>query len=117
MTKRAKSISVSNLKAAAKQAADRAHRKHPRANVEVEDLYIAPWIICGIPIPWPWGPWFGGEGTPEQTAFVQAFVEDLAANPALAHAGVDGGKVQPAVYTVGDKTIIGVQLGGENFSA
>jgi hypothetical protein len=117
MTKRAKSVSVSQLKAAAKQAAEHAHRKHAKVSVEVEELYIAPWIICGIPLPWPLGPWFGGDANADQTGFVQAFVENLAANPALANAGVDGGKAQAAVYAVGGQTVVGVQLGGETFSA
>ena len=44
MAKRAKSISVSQLRSAAQKAAEHAHKKHPSVNVPVEDLYIAPWI-------------------------------------------------------------------------
>jgi hypothetical protein len=112
MTKRAKSISVSQLKAAAKQAAEHAHRKYPKTRVEVEELYLVPWIICGIPIPWPWI-----ERDPDQEGFVQAFAENLAANPALANAGLEGGKALAAIYGVGDRTVVGVQLGAETFNA
>jgi hypothetical protein len=117
MAKRAKSISVSQLRSAAQKAAEHAHKKHPSVNVPVEDLYIAPWIICGIPIPWHWGPWFDGKPNPDQGAFLQAFAENLAENPTLAHAGIEGGKVQPAIYTVGNQTVVGVQLGAETFGA
>jgi hypothetical protein len=117
MAKRAKSISVSQLKSAAQKAAEHAHKKHPSVSVPVEDLYIAPWIICGIPIPWPWGPWLGGETNPDRGAFLQAFAENLAENPALADAGIEGGKIQPAIYAVGNQTIVGVQLGAATFGA
>jgi hypothetical protein len=108
MSSHAKSVSVRHLQAAVKTALDAARKDHPGFRLapaiaaEQVELIYRPWVICGLPIPWPWEEL----GNPETVQFVTAFTRNLASDSEVAALGM-GGKFEPAVYLAGEQASIG----------
>lgn len=117
MSQRPKSVSVRHLHAAVKTALEATRKQHPQTHLAQPEalpaltLVYRPWLICGIPVPWPWEEL----GQPETVEFVKTFTSQLAGNPQIAEMGVEG-KFQPAVYVSGNQASVGFVPGEANIS-
>jgi hypothetical protein len=106
MTRSAKTVSVSQLQAAIKNALEATKKTHPDAKIQPDAaggggaFFYRPYWICG-------GPFFPPEyGLDKATAFAATFAGNLEKDPAVAPLAIDG-KISPAVYVAGGKVTVG----------
>lgn len=106
MTRSAKTVSVSQLQAAIKNALDATRKTHPDANIQpavnggAEAFYYRPYWLCGGPIiPPDWG-------LDRATEFAATFTGHISKEPAVKPLEIDG-KLEPAVYVAGGKITVG----------
>jgi hypothetical protein len=107
MTRSAKTISVSQLQTAIKNALDATKKTHPDAKIQpavaggAEAFFYRPYWICGGPFfPYP------GYDLNKATEFAATFAGNLSKDPAVAPLAIDG-KIEPAVYVTGGKVTVG----------
>lgn len=111
---RAKTISAKHLRAAVKAAAAAAHEKFPKVRAPAdEELYWWPYIICGIPIPWPI---LEGIIDAEHAGYAATFTQTLSRDSRMAAVAGELEKVEPAAFAVGGHAVIGVRVGGVTLS-
>jgi hypothetical protein len=106
MTRSAKTVSVSGLQAAIKNALDATKSTHPDVQVQPElagdglPFWYRPYWLCG-------GPFFPPDyNLNEVTEFAKTFTGNLSKDPAVAALAIDG-KLEPAVYITGGKVAVG----------
>jgi len=105
MTRSAKTVSVSGLQAAIKNALDATRKTHPDAKVQPaavggEAFFYRPYWLCG-------GPFFPPDyDLNRATEFAETFAGNLSKDPAVAPLAIDG-KIEPAVYITGGKVSVG----------
>jgi hypothetical protein len=103
MKRSAKTVSVSQLQAAIKNALDATKKTHPDAQIQpaadgVEAFFYRPYWICGGPfLPPDYG---------SITKFATTFAANLAKEPAVAPLAIDG-QFEPAVYITAGKATVG----------
>jgi hypothetical protein len=106
MTRTAKTVSVSGLQAAIKNALEATRKTHPDAKIQPaatgggEAFFYRPYWLCG-------GPFFPPDWELNRaTEFAATFAGNLAKDPAAAPLAIDG-KFEPAVYITGGKVAVG----------
>jgi len=118
MSRSAKSVSVRQLQTAVKAALDATRRIHPEAKIDPAvtsdswSFIYRPWIICGVPLPWPLGPEYGLN---QAVAFATTFASQLARDPAVAPLAIEG-ELKPAVYVAGNSVSLGFVPGEASIS-
>ncbi|MGA2352788.1 MAG: hypothetical protein ABSF70_20315 [Terracidiphilus sp.] len=106
MNRSAKTVSVRQLQTAVQAALEATRKIHPDAKVDFSlttdswSFVYRPWLICGIPIPWP------EYELNQAVEFATTFTNNLAKSPAVAPLAVDG-QFQPAVYVAGKNVSLG----------
>jgi len=106
MTRSAKTVSVSQLQTAIRNALDATRKVHPDAKIQpavaagAEPFFYRPYWLCG-------GPFFPPDyGLDRATEFAATFAGNLSKDPAVAPLAIDG-KLEPAVYVAGGKISVG----------
>jgi hypothetical protein len=107
MDHRTKSISISQLHAAVKTAVGAAQREFPAVQLpDQHAIAYVPYWICGIPVPWPIWEW-----EDDQAGFSAAFARNLRNDARIAGLGEGVGNLEPALYSQGGQSFIGVRPG------
>ncbi|MGA2652123.1 MAG: hypothetical protein ABSF28_16445 [Terracidiphilus sp.] len=106
MSRSAKTVSVSGLQAAIKNALDATKKIHPNVQIQPavdgdgDPFWYRPYWLCG-------GPFFPPDyNLNEVTEFAKTFTGNLSKDPAVAPLAIDG-KLEPAVYITGGKVAVG----------
>jgi len=106
MSRSAKTVSVSGLQAAIKNALEATQKKHPDAKFQPaangggDAFYYRPYWLCGGPfLPPDWD-------LNQATVFAETFAANLSKEPAVAPLAIDG-KIDAAVYITGGKVAVG----------
>jgi len=109
MSHSAKRVSVHQLQTAVNAALEATRKNHPEVKIDPTvttdswSFIYRPWIICGIPLPWPLGPEYGLNQAVE---FANTFAGHLAKDPAVAPLAIEG-ELKPAVYVAGKSVSLG----------
>ncbi len=106
MDHRTKSISISQLHAAVKTAVGAAQKEFPSVKLPdpPDEVIHVPYWICGIPVPWP-------ISEADKAGFNAAFAKSLSNDPRIAGLAEGVGSLEPALYSLGSQSFIGVRPG------